>query len=310
MKLVNGDPSKIKHFDWDKAKNFYYIVKLGSFTEASQFLNISQSAISRQMSILENDLRCALLTRLPRGVKVTRKGEELFKIIESSFLQLKRFAHDYHVITIDGEKRKIRISTTHPVAAYILSDHLLTYDELHSDIIFEVFANDELIDLTINDVDIAIRPYDENATDVEQEYLFTLEKKLFASQKYIDKHGNPEKVEDLNKHKILAHAYPEKHPYADINWILKLGVTLGNLHNPVFISNSLECLVKAAQRDRGIIGAYENMQNIKQSGLKNILKNISDRKVEWCFTYPTYLKQDNYIQKFKNFLQEALISCK
>ncbi len=78
MDMMDENVPKLKHFDWDKAKNFYYIVKLGGQKEASQFLNIAPSALSRQISILKSELGCILLVKNGRSLKITRKGEEFF----------------------------------------------------------------------------------------------------------------------------------------------------------------------------------------------------------------------------------------
>ena len=47
--------------DWDKLKIFYTVAEAGSFTNAATILNLSQSAISRQIQSLEKDLKIHLL---------------------------------------------------------------------------------------------------------------------------------------------------------------------------------------------------------------------------------------------------------
>ena len=75
---LEKDTPKFRNFDWEKAKTFYYVAKCGSFASAAQFLNISASALSRQIRDLETHLGCPLFIRHSGGVKLTRKGEELF----------------------------------------------------------------------------------------------------------------------------------------------------------------------------------------------------------------------------------------
>lgn len=294
---------RLPYFDWDKAKDFYYVAKLGSFSEAGKFLNISQSSLSRKIKILEDHLNCRLFTRLPHGLEITRKGEELYAIIERTFLDLKGFNYNAAVTTNDGQKRKIRVSTTHPVSAYILSEHLISYNFLHPEIILEIIAEDRLIDLSINDVDIAIRPYESNIKGIEQELLFTLKKKLFASIPYLDKNGEPTSIEDLKYHPVISHPQAERYPYSDLNWILKLGMSEEEIKTPIFSSNSLETAVAAAQRGIGILGSYEQMSLIRQSKLKNILPNIFSTPVEWYYVYPNFLNKDVYILGMLNYLK-------
>jgi DNA-binding transcriptional LysR family regulator len=297
---------KLPSFDWDKAKNFYYIAKLENMTEAAKQLNITQSSLSRQLTILEETLNCKLCIRTGRGLKLTRKGEELFEIIEESFIKLKGFSYSQAAMTGEGQKRKIRISSTQPIMAYILNDLLLSYQKHHPEIVFEVIADDQLIDLIVNDVDIAIRPHEHDTKGIHQEHLFTLEKKLFASQKYIDMHGKPKSLDELKHHSVVAQIDPEKHPYSEINWILKIGMPPSKIRIPEFTSNFLESLIDAVKEGIGIISCYDEMKIVRNSKLINILPDIKGKAVKWYFTYPHYLEKDEVIKDIKKYLYEEI----
>lgn len=306
--------SRFRNFDWTKAKNFYYVAKCGSFVNAARFLNISQSSLSRQIIYLEQHLGCPLFSRHSGGIKLTRKGEELLAIVEMTFIELKGFTQNTHAQMANGKKRKIRIATTHAIAAYILDDLIFSYNEQHPDLVFELITDDHLIDIVLNDVDIAIRPIDSRISNmpkeigIQQDPLFTLEKKLFASLQYLEKYGEPHVIEDLKNHHLIGHAHPADHPYADVNWILRLGLPAGQLHEPVFASTSIECSIKAAKRGKGIVSSYEEMELIKNSQLKNILPDIKCKEIKLYFIYLDYLKTDKGVIKLKEFLQRELSS--
>ena len=65
--------------DWDKLKIFHAVAEASSFTKAATILNLSQSAISRQIQSLENDLKIKLFERHARGLVLTENGKYLFK---------------------------------------------------------------------------------------------------------------------------------------------------------------------------------------------------------------------------------------
>ena len=65
--------------DWDKLKIFHAVAEAGSFTSATINLNLSQSAISRQIQALEDDLNVKLFERHARGLTLTENGEYVFK---------------------------------------------------------------------------------------------------------------------------------------------------------------------------------------------------------------------------------------
>ena len=66
-------------------------------------------------------------------------------------------------------------------------------------------------------------------------------------------------------------------------------------------------MVETAKKGMGIIGCYENMTIIKDSGLKNILPNIRDKIAKWYFVYPNHLKSDVEITIFKNYINKKFL---
>ena len=64
--------------DWDKLRIFHAVAEAGSFTHAGEVLHLSQSAVSRQVSALEDSLKVSLFHRHARGLKPTEQGELLY----------------------------------------------------------------------------------------------------------------------------------------------------------------------------------------------------------------------------------------
>ena len=75
--------------DWDKLKIFHAVASVGSFTKATQILNLSQSAISRQIQSLELELKLSLFERHARGLSLTDNGEYLYKTAHELISKLK-----------------------------------------------------------------------------------------------------------------------------------------------------------------------------------------------------------------------------
>src|SRR5438132_107977 len=74
--------------DWDKLRVFHAVSIAGSFTKATESLNISQSAISRQINILEEELGTPLFERVARGLVLTEAGEKLRDAVVTIFAKL------------------------------------------------------------------------------------------------------------------------------------------------------------------------------------------------------------------------------
>ena len=74
--------------DWDKLRVFHTVAEAGSFTHAGDLLNLSQSAVSRQISALEESLRLPLFHRHARGLILTEQGELLYRAAHDVFGKL------------------------------------------------------------------------------------------------------------------------------------------------------------------------------------------------------------------------------
>src|SRR5258705_7984527 len=74
--------------DWDKLKVFHAAAEAGSFTHAGEQLGLSQSAVSRQISALEESLGVSLFHRHARGLILTEQGDLLYKTVHDVFAKL------------------------------------------------------------------------------------------------------------------------------------------------------------------------------------------------------------------------------
>ena len=76
------------NIDWDKLRTFSVVARSQSFSLAAQQLNISQSALSRQIIYLEHRLKFKLLHRHSRGVIPTEKGNIILKGVQQMVTNL------------------------------------------------------------------------------------------------------------------------------------------------------------------------------------------------------------------------------
>ncbi len=64
-------------------KVFYYVAKYKNVTKTSQYLNVSQPAITKHIKKLENILNIKLITKVPQGIELTTEGKLLYKRIKT-----------------------------------------------------------------------------------------------------------------------------------------------------------------------------------------------------------------------------------
>jgi len=77
--------------NWEKLKIFRKVARAGSFLQASKRENKSQSTFSRAIIDLEKDIKHKIFMRNPRGVKLTKEGNNLLNLIEDFSIKLERY---------------------------------------------------------------------------------------------------------------------------------------------------------------------------------------------------------------------------
>ena len=141
--------------DWDKLKIFHAVAEAGSFTNATINLNLSQSAISRQIQSLEQDLKVQLFERHARGLTLTENGEYVFKTAHEVISKLKE------VETSLGDQKnkptgKLTITTVRSFGTHWLTPRIQEFMRLNPEIEIELIFGDKELNLSTRQADIGI----------------------------------------------------------------------------------------------------------------------------------------------------------
>src|SRR5471030_657410 len=99
--------------DWDKLKVFHAAADAGSFTHAGEQLGLSQSAVSRQVSALEQELSVSLFHRHARGLILTEQGELLYRTAHEVFMKLEAAR-----TKLTEDRKSTRLNSSHLGISY------------------------------------------------------------------------------------------------------------------------------------------------------------------------------------------------
>ena len=116
--------------DWDKLKVFHAAAEAGSFTHAGEQLGLSQSAVSRQVSALEQELGVSLFHRHARGLILTEQGELLHHTAHDVFMKLEA-ARTKLSDSREKPNGEIKVQTTIGVGAHWLTPRLGEFFDLY-----------------------------------------------------------------------------------------------------------------------------------------------------------------------------------
>jgi len=244
--------------DWDKLRIFHAVAEAGSFTHAGETLNLSQSAVSRQIANLEDSLHIALFHRHARGLKLTEQGEDLFSTAHDVFAQL---AMAEARITENRERPEgpLMINTTVAFGSVWLTSRINTFVDRYPDIeVSLVLANNEL-DLSMREADAAIRMTAPTQPDLIQRHLMTMNYNVFASPGYLKKWGMPKKAEDLDAHRLIVYGEDARPPVENLNWLLTEGTPKGVVRKPALQVSNIYGIFRAVQSGVGIAALPDSL---------------------------------------------------
>jgi len=289
--------------DWDKLRVFHAVAEAGSFTHAGDTLNLSQSAVSRQISALEEALQVPLFHRHARGLILTEQGEALNRTVREVFAKL---AITEALLTESKEKPagRLKVTTTVAFGAFWLAPRLQDFLGAYPDVSVSLLLDDLDLDLAMREADVAIRMHPPKQPDLVQRHLLTVEWQVYASPEYLKKHGVPQRPEDLDAHKLIL--FGDYHPPVnDINWLAEAGRRPGNPRRALLEVNSTQAVLLAVRSGLGI-GALPDFIMSESQDLVRILPDLKAPKVEVFFVYPEELRNSKRVAVFRDFLLARL----
>ena len=286
--------------DWDKLKIFYAVAEAGSFTSATVILNLSQSAISRQIQSLEEDLKVKLFERHARGLTLTENGEYVYKTAREVISKLKE------VETTLSDKKdkpsgKIVVTTVMSFGTTWLTPRIQEFMDLNPEIEVELVFDNKELDLSTRQADIGIFMRRPKQLNYIQKKLIDLNYHIYGSPKYLEKHGYPKTINDLNKHKFISFGKGAPSPVYNPDWALKLGMKDNKKRKTCMRVNSVYGLLLAVQSGVGL-AALPDYITVKQPNIVKVLPNVEGPITEAHFVYPASLKNVARITSFRNFL--------
>jgi DNA-binding transcriptional LysR family regulator len=289
--------------DWDKLRVFHAVAEAGSFTHAGDTLNLSQSAVSRQISALEEALSVPLFHRHARGLILTEQGEALNRTVREVFAKL---AMTEALLAESKEKPagRLKVTTTHSFGVTWLAPRLKTFVNAHPDVTVSLLLDDTDLDLAMREADVAIRMHPPHQPDLIQRHLGELKSHIWASPDYAKTNGLPETVDELDKHKLILFG-DRKPPVPDVDWLGDLGRKDGTARRGALEINSLQAILACIRAGLGI-GAVPDYLVQDTTGLIPVLPDVKKPTINMYFVYPEELRNSKRVSVFRDFLVNCI----
>jgi DNA-binding transcriptional LysR family regulator len=190
--------------DWDDIQYFLAVARHGSTLAAGRALKVNQSTVHRRLTELERRTGCRLVERRPTGYCLTELGQEMVahaeridqsvQLFEQRLVEFKR-----EVVGV------VRVTCPEPLVYLITQSTLL--DRFHArypGLQVQFVMSDKYLDIAKGDADVALRSGDTDDNELVGRKIADSIWGVYASQGYVEAHGKPERIEDLERHPLVG----------------------------------------------------------------------------------------------------------
>lgn len=229
---------------------FAKVVELGNFARAAERLELSTSAVSRQVADLEARLQTRLLNRTTRKLSLTEGGHAFYERCVQVLVDLEE-AEQAAAQTSLVPRGTIKLTCGQSFGLLYLAPAMAEFLERYPEVKFDVSLSDRVVDLVEEGFDLGVRIGALGPANLIARRLGETKLIACASRAYLEKHGTPRVPEDLGKHNCVTYAYvPDSNVwrFRDPEGVEQTVTVSGNLH-----ANNGDLLTQAAVNGIGIV---------------------------------------------------------
>lgn len=289
--------------DWDKLRIFHAVADAGSLTHAGDTLHLSQSAVSRQIRALEDSLNTTLFHRHARGLILTEQGELLFDATVAMTKRLDAAAARIR----DSEEEvfgELRVTTTTGFGSLWLAPRLSKLYDLYPDLTIDLMLEEKVLDLPMREADVAIRMKEPSQADLVRKRLMNIRMRLYASPEYIAKHGMPERIEDISKHRLICQNPRSAQVASGLALVQRLMTY--NVNSMLTVNNYFGVLQSVIH---GLgIGMLPDYSAQDLRSVIRVLPDVESVEVPVYLAYPEELRQSKRIAAFRDFVEAEILA--
>ncbi|MBN3723273.1 transcriptional regulator GcvA [Burkholderia sp. Ac-20379] len=219
-----------------------------NFTAAAEELCLTQSAVSRQIRLLEETLRCPLFVRSHKAVTLTEGGRKFQRTVNAALELLASAAYE---LRVQASSSTVTVSTDLAFASHWLIPRLPQFREAHPEIVIHVDASDEDTTHIREGADVAIQFGDGHWPACSSRFLLDEEICPVCSPAYLARQTSMRGPEDL-LNCTLIHLETRHWDWMDWpTWFARNDLALGEPRQDLYINN-YPAVLQAALGGQGV----------------------------------------------------------
>lgn len=287
----------------DAMKTVVAVVEAGSFTAASDRLNISKALVSKYISEIEKSLDVRLFNRTTRKISLTESGSSYYN---HALQVIERYEYmiDEVVGEQSGPKGLLRVSAPVTFGENWLAKYLPEFCHSFPDVKLDLVLNNHAVDMLEEGIDVRIKVGKVEDSTMIARHISDVARVICASPAYLDKFGTPNSLSELQQH----------HCIVDTNF--KAGKTWASI-NPngekesveiqsQLSGNSPQAIVNMALAGGGIayVTLHAAIKAIDSGKLIEILPEYQSENLGLYVLYPHRQYLPKKVRYFVKFMQQ------
>lgn len=209
--------------DWDDLRVFLAVARTESLSGAGKLLRLDPATVGRRIVKLEEALGARLFVKSPQGYGVTEAGLRLLPHAEAAEQAVQAAADDLRGGT-GGLSGQVRIGAPDGCANYLLPQVVAAICDDNPGLEVQIVALPRVINLSKREADMVIAVSPPTAGRLTVQRLTDYHLHLAASLAYLDRHGTPQRREDLTAHRIVGYI-PDMIFDKELDYLAEIGVT-------------------------------------------------------------------------------------
>jgi DNA-binding transcriptional LysR family regulator len=279
---------------FERIETLIAVIEENGFAAAARKKGVSTAAVSKQITLLENELATQLLYRTTRQISLTEAGEAYYQQCKIALAELQE-AENAIAKSKKQVTGRLNIMTNRYFALTYLLPKLAKFKQLHPQLDLNFQLDERFPNLEKEGIDILFGVSVEGSDELVRRKVASTRYVLCASPAYLKKYGTPKHPKDLHEHQYITHTMRKPNNVVSFKDGKEIHV------KPSLWLNDSYMMLECALRNMGIVNLHDYMvfDKIKEGKLVEVLRELQEPQKNIYL----YYQQSRYLQpKIRSFI--------
>ncbi|SEA69168.1 LysR family transcriptional regulator [Alkalimonas amylolytica] len=285
---------------------FIQVAQMLSFSRAAEVLQLPRSSVSNAIQSLEAHLQTRLLHRTTRKIQLTADGEMYYDWCRRLLADIEDTEQRLRVGS-SSPRGRLRVSVPSRLASHLIAPQLQHFLQLYPELELEISSTDRPVDLIPEGIDCAIRVGNLHDENLVVRHLGILPQGTYASPAYIEQHGLPTSLDELEAHQSIHYLSPASGRLLELDFVVDEQMVRVKMSGRLAV-NSVESYIACCCAGLGLIQIpkFDAAELIRQGKLTEVLPELAPEPMPIAAVYPDRRYVSRRVRVFIAWMQQLI----